>query len=319
MKQKTGQEKDLVSRSWMLTLKASDYPQQEVEEKLAQYSYIGQLEKGEETGYEHWQVYVENKTQIRFSTLKSKFPTGHFEVRRGSKESCYDYVTKDDTALGVRIQNGEIDVKEKKRGRAEELDRLRTLLLGGKPLGEIILEEQSSANHLTYLRELDYQMKRRQAKGKLRDVEVSYIFGATGVGKTRMVYDLYADRPEELNVVGNYAHPFDSYDAEECLVLDEFAGQLDFEYLLKLLDRYPIELRARYRDKTAVFTKVFILSNVPLSHCYPDVMKMRPRQWDALLRRIDHYQEMQADGVLVDVPKTVHPVLASRTEPQAHS
>ena len=58
------------SRSYVLTIPAdvdSDgYSQDEVQERLKNYTYVGQLEAGEEvneiTGkhYLHWQVYIEN-------------------------------------------------------------------------------------------------------------------------------------------------------------------------------------------------------------------------------------------------------------------
>lgn len=301
---KSEELKDRTARGWMLTLNAEEYPKEEVEEKLSKYSYIGQLEKGEENEYLHWQVYIENKTQIRFSTLKSKFPKGHFEIRKGTKEACYAYVTKSETGMGVGIRNGEIALREKTPGGAEELNRLRTLLITGeKTLNQILIEEQSAAKHLNYLKELDHTIKSEKARGRFRDVEVTYIFGETGVGKTKHVYDLYKGNYEQLYVVGNYSHPFDSYDNQDCLVLDEFAGQLDFEYLLKILDRYPIELRARYRDKVADFTKVFILSNLTLDECYRDIYTERPSQWKALLRRIGHYYEMDSTGKLTECSK----------------
>ena len=56
----------------------------EIEEALAQYSYLGQLEEGEEDGYRPWQLLIDGNTSpIRFSTLKNKLPTGHLEPRRG--------------------------------------------------------------------------------------------------------------------------------------------------------------------------------------------------------------------------------------------
>ena len=58
------------SRSYLLTVPAdveSDgYSQEEVQERLKNYTYIGQLEQGTEvnetTGkcYLHWQIYIEN-------------------------------------------------------------------------------------------------------------------------------------------------------------------------------------------------------------------------------------------------------------------
>lgn len=56
-----------MSRSWILTLKAEDFTKEYVEEKLSDYTYIGQLEKGNTTEYLHWQVYIEHAAAIQQS------------------------------------------------------------------------------------------------------------------------------------------------------------------------------------------------------------------------------------------------------------
>lgn len=50
-------------RDWMLTLPEEYYSRDIVEDKLRSYDYIGQLESGKESGYRHFQIYVENKMQ----------------------------------------------------------------------------------------------------------------------------------------------------------------------------------------------------------------------------------------------------------------
>lgn len=67
------------SRSWILTLPASEYDRSAVEAELGPYGYVGQLEQGgegDDDGCLHWQIYIENKTPVRFDTLRSKFPRG---------------------------------------------------------------------------------------------------------------------------------------------------------------------------------------------------------------------------------------------------
>lgn len=297
-----GSEKDITSRGWMVTLPESEYSKEEVQEKLSNYIYVGQLEKGSgETEYRHWQIYIENESQIRFSTLRSKFPKGHFEKRVSTKEACFSYVTKEDTSLGVQISNGEMNLRVKKPGRAEQFDRYRTLILTGtKTVAQLVLEDSGALAHHKSLQILEYEYRKKLYKGRIRDIEVHYIFGKTGVGKTRLVYDLYQNRYEDLYVVSDYSNPFDLYDNEDCLVLDEFAGQLEVEAMLKILDRYPTELRARYQNRQANFTKVYILSNVELDDCYSASRLRNSRQWDALLRRITTYQEMVESGTLID-------------------
>ncbi len=41
--------------------------------------------------------------------------------------------------------------------------------------------------------------------------------------------------------------------------------------MLNYLDGYPLKLEARYSDKTACYTKLYIISNISLEEQYPNV------------------------------------------------
>ena len=56
--------------------------------------------------------------------------------------------------------------------------------------------------------------------------------------------------------------------------------------MLNYLDIYPLQLPARFHNKTACYTKVFIVSNIPLSGQYPNVQRENPITFEAFLRRI---------------------------------
>ena len=43
----------------MATVSAEKMSRKEIEEALAQYSYLGQLEEGEEDGYRPWQLLID--------------------------------------------------------------------------------------------------------------------------------------------------------------------------------------------------------------------------------------------------------------------
>ena len=98
-------------------------------------------------------------------------------------------------------------------------------------------------------------------------------------------------------------------------------GQIDLEFLLKVLDRYPLQLPARYADRWAAFSRVVMLSNQPIKAAYPGVHAAVPEQWRALTRRVTAYQYMDASGMLHDLAlpeakrKTVLPGLSEGAEP----
>ena len=132
----------------------------------------------------------------------------------------------------------------------------------------------------------------------IRQIQVKYIYGVQGTGKTRHVYDAHGFT--DVYRVVDYKHPFDTYNGQRVLCLDEFRSSLNFSFLLQLLDIYPLELPARYRNRVACFDTVYIISNIPLAAQYPNVQEQEPISWKAFRRRINggvYY--MNANGVLL--------------------
>lgn len=69
--------------------------------------------------------------------------------------------------------------------------------------------------------------------------------------------------------------------------------------IVRYLDIYPLTLPARYTDRTACYTKVFITSNIPLEEQYRDIQRVQMETWRAFLRRITNVVEFLPDGTTV--------------------
>lgn len=287
-------ETDKMIRSWILTLPADEYDEDYVTEKLSKYVYVGQLELGGKTEYLHWQIYIENPQGIRFSTLRNKFPKGHFEKRRGSKLEAYNYVTKTETSQGVSIKNGEIDTADN-QGERNDIYSLRSaILFEDVTSDDLILTDPRAARYSNYLRELEQIWKAKKNKNSLRtDIECRYLWGPAGCGKTRLAFETFGG---DAYRVTDYQHPWDSYNDEQTIILDEFRGQLEFSFMLNALDIYPLRLPCRYRDRWANFRTVWVLSNVPLIDQYPNA---RGYNFAAFARRFSSVDKMELDGTIV--------------------
>ena len=72
------------------------------------------------------------------------------------------------------------------------------------------------------------------------------------------------------------------------LVFEEFSSQIPIEDMLNYLDIYPLALPARYNDKTACYTMVYITSNLPVEKQYRSEQWTGRKTWRAFLRRIIH-------------------------------
>lgn len=291
-------KKDPKSRSWLLTIPEAHYDQTTVEKNLERYTYIGQLEQGGKTAYKHWQVLIQQpaNSPIRFSTLKRLFPKAHLERRKGTLSEAIAYVTKEETSLGVFIGNGVISVDEKTDSKPSKLETLHARVLAGESVNQILLDDPKAWFHGRNLERLANAVASENSK-RLREIEAVYLWGKTGVGKTRSLWEKYG---ASMYRVSDYSHPWDSYKGEKTLVLDEFYGQyMPFNLLLNVLDRYPLELPARYANKQANWEKIYLVSNVPLSEQYIETQEKNPEAWRALLRRIGKVVEVKGAS---DVP-----------------
>ncbi len=145
-----------------------------------------------------------------------------------------------------------------------------------------------------------YRMLWDRTHAQWRDIEVTYITGNTGDGKTRYVMDKYGYNNVFRLTDYKSEKPWDNYHGQDVVIFEEFRSGVKIENMLNWLDGYPVELPARYANKLAHFTKVFIISNWRLEEQYQAIQSNYQSTWQALLRRIDTYGMIE-EGQLVEV------------------
>lgn len=283
------------SRAWMMTLFSNDdksWDESSIDEvmKSHNWSWCGQMEEGHETHHRHFQLYVEAENAIVGSSLSNAFNNAHVEPRRGTRVEAFAYCTKQDTRVDGPYFHG-IDaasVAAGGQGKRNDLVAVRDLVADGATYRELLLNGDGTvlrvlASHGQYVRDL-ISAHQCELGSKERDVRVSYVHGAPGVGKTSLVLSLFPDAYRVKSY--EHSHSFDSYEGQSTLILDEFTGQIEFHELMNMLDRYPYECEARYYNRWALWSRVIIISNLPPTHdaLYPDVSSLK---WPGFTRRIN--------------------------------
>ena len=245
---------------------------------------IFQLEKGEKTGLVHHQCYLYFKKRVYFTAIKNHLPRAHLEIRKGTHRQAKQYVTKTDTRLELPQEWGD----EPQQGERTDLADIIDLINEGYTSTQIMSLHPGS--YIRYRNSIDHliqQYKAQLVENQFRKLEVVYVSGKTGVGKTSSIMKHYGFN--KVYRVVDYKNPFDTYNGQEVIILDEFHSQFKIEFMLNLLDGYPLKLPARYNDKVAQFTKIFIISNEPLEKQYKNIQAEYQDTFEALKRRI-HYQ-----------------------------
>jgi hypothetical protein len=242
---------------------------------------IFQLERSERADKSHYQGVVIFKNAVRFNSIKAVFHTMHLDHINGNLIDSINYAKKTQTRVNGPYEYGEIPNK----GKRSDLYAIHEMLEDGNTLEDI--RKVHPTQFLIYQNNikayyLDVTTKNFQYSN--RKLKVLFIYGKTGVGKSRFVLSLF-DRSKIYRVT-DYNNPFDEYINEPVIVLDEFRGQFDISYLLNLLDIYPLKLKARYNNKIACFDWVFIISNQPLEKIYSKIKMSDLETFKALIRRI---------------------------------
>lgn len=257
-------------------------------------------EVGEE-GTPHTHIYAAFRNQVMFSTMKRHFYAAHIDAVRGSHSESRAYVRKDgkwldskkaETNLPETFEESGAPPDEPDR-RMKQSEAILAMVEDGASDSEIVRTYPSAMYHLNRIEQTRQTFLGDTYREQWRTLHVEYIWGATGVGKTRSVMDKHGYK--NVFRVTNYAHPFDGYRGERVLLFDEFRSSLPLADMLKYLDGYPLMLPCRYADKVACFTEVYIVSNIPLEQQYPNVQAEEPASYAAFMRRINEAYELLPD------------------------
>ena len=188
--------------------------------------------------------------------------------------------------------------------KAPEMTTLLEDIAAGKTTSQIIRENPKLAFRVKEIDMLRQTLLSEKYAEQNRIVETQYLYGATGTGKTSGIYRRHD--PRDIYRVTNYRNgrgvSVDDYHGQDVIVFEEFASQIPIEEMLNLLDIYPLMLPARYSDKVACYTKVYITSNLPLGRQYQAVQQYHPETWKAFLRRIRTFTEYRENGAPITRP-----------------
>lgn len=166
------------------------------------------------------------------------------------------------------------------------MEAVKESILAKRPLKEIALDHFSS--FVKYQRGITAA---RYVLAEKRDWICSVVvyWGRTGAGKTRSVYDNLHD-PADL-----YVHPggtwFDGYDSQPIVLFDDYAGsEFKLQYLLKLLDRYPMQVPVKGGFVSFVPQEIYITSNINPEDWYRNA---NPEHVAAMFRRFTNVVHFQ--------------------------
>lgn len=311
-------ENNTQSRKWALVINnplEAGLDHAAIREILYRFSpaYFCMVDEIATTGTYHTHIFLFSPSPMRFSTVKNRFSTAHIERAYGSAKANRAYILKEghwaDTDKAETSVSGTFeewgDLPAEKEEEAPEMFKLIQDLRAGKSVMEIIEDNPKLAFRIREIETLRQAILEEKYSAENRALEVTYLYGASGTGKTRGIFEKH-DRKSICRITdygGRNGVRFDAYHCQDVLVLEEFHSQIPISAMLNYLDIYPLTLPARYTDRIACYTKVYITSNIPLEEQYRDIQRYQMETWRAFLRRVQNVIEYLRDGSTVQHKK----------------
>ncbi len=264
------------------------------------------------TGTIHTHIFLYSESPIRFSTIYRRFENAHIEKSYGTVKENRDYILKsgkweNTEKAETRIENSFYewgDIPTEGREKAPAMAQLIEWVSCGMTTAQIIQQNPKYAFRIKDIDTLRQTILSERYMQENRHITVTYIYGETATGKTSSIYQSHAS--SDICRITTYKGDrvlYDDYRGQLVLCYDEFHSQIPITEMLNYLDIYPLMLPARYNDKVACYTQVYILSNIPLERQYTYEQIAEKATWNAFVRRITSIKKQISFGEQIELNK----------------
>jgi len=221
------------------------------------YQVIGK-EKAPTTGTEHLQGYITFDNARSFNAVRKICQRWHIEVARGSPQENFEYCTKE----GNWKEFGE----RPEQGKRTDLVEIKDEILNGKKVDEIAMERPDLYHQ--YGRTLnkieDLAMRKKYRTEMTQGI---WYWGETGVGKSHTAFEGFT--PETHYVWPNDGRWWDGYTQQDTVIFNDFRGEVRYNEMLNLVDKFPHSVSRRNREPIPFISKlVIITSSLPPDQVY---------------------------------------------------
>lgn len=238
-----------------------------------------------DNGTMHLQGYIEFANRKTIAGLKKLNRRVHWEKRKGTGLQAANYCKKENDF----IESGELSNPQP--GKRTDIEAAAEILANGGTVKRVA--EEHPVTFIKYFKGIErlHSVLNDKPRNWKTPKEVIVFYGLTGTGKTRKVYE---ETEEELGEGMVWTYPgnnwFDGWERGMNALFDEMTGsEFKLGYLLRVLDRYPMQVGVKCSHKQWNPDKIYLTSN------------FHPREWyhmndtrsiDALLRRITRLEEI---------------------------
>lgn len=206
------------------------------------------------SGTPHLQGYIHFTSPASMEQIKVNCPVlfqAHLEPAYGTAEQNRTYCLKE---AGIYHEWGQIP----KQGSRTDIVSMKESIKAGASLEELF--DTYPGLLLRYSKGTLMMMDILQDREEDREVEVTFIHGEPGTGKTRLAIQQARAQGTWFKLDNNKW--FDGYHGQQTLIIDDYChNDWNREFFLKILDRYPMRVEVKGGSVKARWTRIYITSN----------------------------------------------------------
>lgn len=266
------------------TMTLNNYTPQDLENFKSlpntKYKCVGE-EVGEQ-GTPHLQAYIEFDNKYSIKKVQQEL-SSHWKspsrwavfVSKGTGPQNREYCSKD----GKFWEHGQ---QPKGQGKRSDLDKVGELCIDGANIKDIAIEHPKS--FIQYSRGI---LALHQLVNSTPRSEMTlgyWIYGATGTGKSRWAHSLSPESTYSKDPMTKY---FCGYKQQDTVLLDDFRPnpEMNFSFLLRLADRYPINVQTKFGNAEFNSKRIIVTSPLSIDEAYAGLDTLRDGQIAQLKRR----------------------------------
>jgi len=197
----------------------------------------------------HWHIFIYFTSDHTLNSIRKKLPQR--DVRAMYYHSwpgaLKKYCSKDGNLL---LEIGECP----SQGKRKDLNSIKEMVKNGADIFEVV-EDCENLQQILYAEKL-FKYKNLQTKRKIMKIDVIWISGDPGTGKSKLVHELEPDLYVPVS-----SKWWDGYHGQEAILIDDFRpGWCSYDDLLKLTDIYPRTVEVKGGTTPIMWKRMYFTS-----------------------------------------------------------
>lgn len=291
---------------------------------LINYAYILHDKDVDRDGtkkYSHWHIlikmdnaynfeYIANRFGVKINfveNIKTTFPkalnylTHNNEKARNENKFLYD----DEDVKSNYCWKNERDIAIKQEKKKNRLNEIISLIDNGTIRKFNYFNYITMEEYTKYKKQIDLAFNYRidRIKGSNRNMEVIFINGTSGSGKTTYAKMYAQQKGYSIYVSSGSNDVLDDYGGEDCIILDDLRPSvMGLSDLLKMLDNHTqSSIKSRYKNKVIECKLIIITSILDIDTFFKKVFSEEVEPIKQLMRRCKTKIRIDDDYIYVQL------------------